>query len=417
EYEVRRKDGTRFPARVVNSQLFDAEGGLRGYVGVSLDISERKKAEAALQESQERYRVLYEGSLDPIMILEPPHWGFTAANPAAVSAFGAREESEITALRPADLSPALQPDGCPSAEKAREAIDTALRDGGNFFEWTHQDLEGRTFPTTVLLTRMQVGARVWLTATVRDITKQREAEEVAWRRLLELAHAARVSTMGEMATQMAHELHQPLTAIRNYSSIATSMLPEAAPAPLREALNRLDQQARHVAELVRRIRAFVKKDGTEWKTLDLNATLQEVLDLIGRELKAHGAKLQTRWGKDLPPVCGNPTLIQQVTVNLLRNAGEALGEIRDTGRPHRISLETKLDSGWVEVIVKDTGPGLPADPEEVFIPFRSAKEGGMGMGLRISRSIVEKHGGALWAENNAEGGATFRFTLPVENSE
>ncbi|MFA9460907.1 PAS domain-containing sensor histidine kinase [Thiohalorhabdus sp. Cl-TMA] len=416
EYAVRRKDGTRFPARVVNTKLRDSAGEPLGYVGVSLDITAFKRAESALQESEARYRALYERSRDAIMIWDASNSRFTAANPATLAMFGAREEADITALDPEALSPVRQPDGRSSAAKARELIDMALESGGHFFEWTHRRLDGTLFPATVQLTRMELDGRVWLKATVRDITEQRRAEETAWRRLLELAHVARISTMGEMATQMAHELHQPLTAVRNYSSIARSLLAEDAPPPVREALERLDHQARHAAQLVRRVRDFVRQPGCQWDNFDFNAVLEEVLILAGLELEAHGAELEARWGEDLPPVWGCAILIQQVALNLLRNAAEALGELADPDRPRRIILETRRRPGGVEMAVHDTGPGLGADPEVVFTPFWTSKTGGMGMGLRISRSILEQHGSTLRAESGREGGATFRFTLPVREA-
>ena len=137
----------------------------------------RKQQEDALRESEARHRLLFDGSRDAMMTMAPPSWKFTSGNPAALEMFGARDAAEFTALGPWDVSPERQPDGSPSADKAREAIETALREGSLFFEWTHRRLDGADFPATVLITRMEMAGQAFLQATVRDITAQKQAEE------------------------------------------------------------------------------------------------------------------------------------------------------------------------------------------------------------------------------------------------
>lgn len=141
------------------------------------ETKERKRAELAVKESEKKYKLLYESSRDAIMILEPPNWQFSAGNPATVKMFGANDEKEFTSKTPYELSPEYQPDGKPSMEKALEMINTAMREGSHFFEWTHKRINGEEFPATVLLTKVKLGEKEFLQATVRDITEFKKVEE------------------------------------------------------------------------------------------------------------------------------------------------------------------------------------------------------------------------------------------------
>ncbi len=175
------KDGSIRVLETSLSFIRDKEGNPTGIYGLSRDVTERKQAEEALRESEERYRYLFDGSRDALMTLGPPLWRFTAGNPAACAMFGAGTEAEFTELGPWKLSPERQPDGRPSAEKAAEMIATAMREGSHFFEWTHKKLNGEDFPCTVLLTRIELAGQAFLQATVRDITERKQAEEAVLR--------------------------------------------------------------------------------------------------------------------------------------------------------------------------------------------------------------------------------------------
>jgi PAS domain S-box-containing protein len=181
-----RKDGWTIWCEVSCNGMFDAGGVFAGIVGVTRDISERRQAEEALRESEEKHRLLFEASQDAMMTLEPPSWKFTSGNAATLKMFGAKDEEQFVMLGPCEFSPERQPDGRASSEKARQMIETAMRTGSHFFEWTHRRLNGEVFPATVLLSRIKSGERTFLQGTVRDITESKRAEEALQRHAEEL---------------------------------------------------------------------------------------------------------------------------------------------------------------------------------------------------------------------------------------
>jgi PAS domain S-box-containing protein len=177
EYTLLTKDGQEFPAELSACLIRDASGNPLSFVAITKDITERKRSEEALLDSEERHRVLFESSRDAIMTLEPPTWNFTTGNPATLEMFKVKNEEEFTSKGPENLSPERQPDGRSSAEKAKEMIETAMRNGSKFFEWTHKRINGEDFFATVLLSRVVQGGKVFLQATVRDITMQKQLEK------------------------------------------------------------------------------------------------------------------------------------------------------------------------------------------------------------------------------------------------
>jgi PAS domain S-box-containing protein len=205
EMEKQTPDGTRY-YRIVATPLTDLEGRVTAAVQMVEDVTERKHTGEALRTSEERFRVLFESSRDAIMTLEPPTWGFTSGNPATVEMFRAKSAEDFIAYGPGDLSPERQPDGRASAEKAKEMIETAMREGSNFFEWTHMRIGGEEFPATVLLTRMEFAGKAILQATVRDIAAQKSAERDLRRSKEELEQSnTQLESAVDRANQMAVE--------------------------------------------------------------------------------------------------------------------------------------------------------------------------------------------------------------------
>jgi signal transduction histidine kinase len=255
----------------------------------------------------------------------------------------------------------------------------------------------------------------------RELDRQRTAELRAKAALqsrdAEMAHLLRVSAMGEMAAQLAHELTQPLGAIANYAAGCRRRL-EATPgqpAELIGAVDRIGREALRAGEIIRRLRGFVRKAEPRRAPVDVNALVREVAELVDGEARERGVAIDLSLQPALPDVDADAVEIEQVLINLARNALEAMQE--SPGDTPTLTVATRLqDAALVEVIVRDTGPGLANGTEVIFEPFHTTKPNGLGMGLAISRTIVESHGGTLAALPNPIRGATFRFTLPAKIS-
>jgi two-component system sensor histidine kinase DctS len=251
-----------------------------------------------------------------------------------------------------------------------------------------------------------------------DITEKRKVEEKEKQRVLELAHVSRLSTMGEMATQIAHELNQPLSAINTYSDACLYMLqslPEANP-DLTSALRGIKHQAQRSGDIIRGLRNFVSKGELQKSTTDINAIIQSVINLATSELHRNKVEVNYSLDENLPLIITEKILIEQVVLNLVRNAIDAMAEANSLTRV--VHIHTLLNSeGMIEVRIMDTGPGMEASQiEHIFNAFVTSKPHGigMGMGLPISRTIIEAHGGKLFALSEINKGATFIFTLPLK---
>jgi C4-dicarboxylate-specific signal transduction histidine kinase len=250
-----------------------------------------------------------------------------------------------------------------------------------------------------------------------DVTRRHAAEDRQREQEEKLGLTSRLVTMGEMASSLAHELNQPLTAIANYcmglsARIRTRQRSGQPPEPdeTLEALGKTAAQAERAGMVIRRIREFVKRSEPERRPCEAAAIIDETLGLAEIEARKHGIRIAVDLAPALPTLLADPILVEQVLLNLIRNALEAMqGQRR---RELRVGVSLRAD--WVEFSVSDTGPGLSAEAAaKLFEPFFTTKQEGMGMGLNICRSIVESHQGRLWTEPAADGGCVFRFTLPV----
>jgi PAS domain S-box-containing protein len=382
------------------------------------EIADRKHAEEDLRSSEEKHRVIVEAASDAIVSIDD-NGTILFTNPATARIFG---------YHPAELIG--QPLTVLMPEFMRELHANGFRrylaTGRRHVNWQGTELtaerkNGQEFPVEVSFGELTRDGHREFTGFIRDISERKRAEDklrASERNLLmtqaELARVSRLTTMGELAASIAHEVNQPLTAVVNNSSACLRLLAnrDLEPEILRRALEEIVADGTRASSVLARIRAFIKKEPSEKNALDINEVIQEVLALAGRELKENQVLADHQLKTDLPSVLADRVQLQQVLLNLIMNGIEAMAVV--TNRPRLLRVQSQIDeSGDILVAVSDSGTGFGFDVDRVFTPFFTTKANGMGMGLSISRSLVESHGGRLWATPNSPHGAVFSFTLPT----
>jgi C4-dicarboxylate-specific signal transduction histidine kinase len=299
----------------------------------------------------------------------------------------------------------------------REMMDRARSGDGIDFEYEHRLLMPDHRVKYVSMAcegiRGQDGQLEYI-AAVQDVTQRRLSEEALAKARSELARVARITSLGALTASIAHEVNQPLSGIITNASTCLRML--AADPPnfdgARETARRTIRDGNRASEIITRLRALFVKKETATETVDLNEATREVIALLRSELQRSQVILRAELRDDLPHITGDRVQLQQVILNLLRNASDAMGAIND--RPRQLVIGTALDEDdRVRLTVQDAGVGFDAQAvDRIFEAFYTTKNDGMGIGLSVSRSIIESHHGRLWAEPNDGPGATFSFSIP-----
>jgi len=386
------------------------EPSLRALIACE-DIDDRKLEESARRYSEENYRVVVETASDAILSMDE---GGTIrfANPATEQIFGYKSSEligkSLTLLMPEFLRAAHE-----------RGLERYLATGQRHMNWQGSELtalrkNGQEFQVEVSFGDLDSGGHRVFTGFIRDISKRKQAEDRLKETELELARVSRLTTMGELSASIAHEVNQPLTAVTNNGNACLRLLADhnLEPEVLRRALKEMVADSTRASAIIARIRAFIMKTSAEKIQASINEVIQEGLALAGHRLQEHRVLVERQLTKDLPLVMADRVQLVQVLLNLIMNAIEAMSGI--TNRPRILWIQSKLnESGDVLVSVRDSGIGFSSEPDDVFTPFVTTKADGMGMGLPISRSLIEGHGGRLWGEPKRPHGAVFSFTLPV----
>ena len=298
-----------------------------------------------------------------------------------------------------------------------EKMAENARNGGEDFEWQHRllmpDQTVKYMHSVAHAIRTRDG-QLEYSAVIQDVTERRRSQEALDKARADLAHMSKLTVMGEMAASIAHEVNQPLTAVTNNGSACLRLLArhDLEEGVLRRVLEEIVADGTRASAVIARIRAFIKKGPFERNALDINEVIREVLALASHEIYENRVSLDRHLTTDLPLVLADRVQLQQVLLNLIMNGIEAMAALTD--RPRSLGIRSRTDeSGDVLVAVSDCGAGFGSEMERVFTPFFTTKANGMGMGLSISRSLVESHGGRLWASPNSPHGAVFTFTLPA----
>lgn len=405
---VRRGDGVHW-LRARGGPVGD--GAARRLSGVVFDIDPQKRVEEALRTREEHLRSILDTVPDAMIVID--EWGVIQLFSRAAERMFGYPENHAIGRNVKTLMP--EPDSTRHdgyLGRYRETGDRRIIGVGRIVSGRRAD--GSTFPMHLSVGEMNSGGQRYFTGFIRDLTEQQRTEASLQQLQSELVHVSRLSAMGEMASALAHELNQPLAAISNYMKGSRRLLagsPDPNAARIESALDKAAEQAIRAGNIIRRLRDFVLRGESERRVESVAKLLEEAaaLGLVGAREAGVLLKFELDPANDL--VVADRVQIQQVLVNLLRNAMEAMAE---SARRELFVTNARVADSMIEIAVADTGPGLPDEVlANLFQPFFTTKEAGMGVGLSISRTIVEAHGGQMRAETNAAGGASFRFTLPA----
>ena len=379
------------------------------------EMEERKRSDEALRASEARFRLLFDHAMDAFFLLDT-ELNVVDVNRQACDGLGYSRE-ELVGMHPRRFDAKLD-------ERSIDLAAARIAKGETItFETLHRRRDGSIFPVEIRTRTFLRGEQHLYLALARDISDHKLAEQTvrAKDRALqdvraELARVSRVTTLGELTASIAHEVNQPLAAMVANAAAVIRWL--AADPPQTEkaarALQSISDDGRRAGEVIKRIRALVQRRPTYMCPISVNDAVADVIALAQQELRSNGVVLSRLLSEDLPPVLGDRIQLQQVLLNLVVNAIEAMGAVKD--RPRELTISSGRDGpGGVLVQVRDTGPGLEQEEADyLFEAFYTTKSDGLGIGLSISRSIIEAHGGQLSAVRNAPHGAIFRFTLPVQ---
>ena len=423
QVRVRRKSGALFDARLYVSPLIDARGQQTGWMTSMTDITEPNRIREQLSASHERFTIVLEALDASVSVAPLGSEELLFANKLYRQWFGSQTVGHLQLVAQAGVLPSTSASGADDEDGLMglpadsltsahsENAEIYLPDLGKWLEVRSRYLSW-------------VDGRLAQMVIATDITPRRQAEEQAARQTERAQSVSRLITMGEMASSVAHELNQPLTAINNYCSGIISRIHsgQITQETLLTALEKTAHQAQRAGQIIQRIRDFVKKSEPNRQLADVASMVAEAVELADIELRRHNVRLTHHVAARLPPVMADSILIEQVLINLMKNAAESIAQARrpPAGRSVELRVVPKQVDGQevVEFSVQDTGQGLAAEVlERLFEAFFSTKQEGMGMGLNLCRSIVESHQGRMQAQNLYNGsevtGCRFSFWLPL----
>jgi protein-histidine pros-kinase len=408
-----RKDRTTFWCYATVSSFEHPEHGMV-WISVHTDISERKRMQEELIQSEEKYRTLYESSSDAIMMLDEK--GFFDCNTAALRIFGYSEKEDFLKMRPSEVSPPYQPDSTDSLTSSNNKIAEAFREGTNFFEWVHRRKNGEDFPAEVLLTEFQLGGKQVLQSTVRDITQRKKAEEIiSENQRLVLAGKAK----SEFLAIMSHELRTPLNAIIGFSELMNSNMQSEMNEKQKRYMENILTAGKNLLGLVDSILDLSRVEAGKMEIfiekISVHGTINDTLSPLKEKAAKQNIILKNDLDPQLDTIETDTQKFKHILTNLLSNAIKFSKPDGGT-----VTIRTKKEGDMAKFSVSDTGIGImEKNMGRLFKTFEqldtgsTRKYGGTGLGLVVSKKLVELISGSITAESRYGEGSTFTFTLPV----
>ena len=402
EHRLLMPDGSVKYLHVIARASGHSSGSLE-YVGAVTDVSQRKKAE-------QRFRGLLESAPDAMIVMNGQ--GRVVLVNAQVEKLFGYQRDELLGQEVEILVPEQFRDRHPQ-HRDEFFAQPRVRPMGQGLQLYGRRKDGTEFPVEISLSPLETEEGTLVSGAVRDLTERTRAEEALRQAKADLAHVNRVTTMGELTASLAHEIKQPIAAAITDANTCVRWLGREQPdlAEAREAASRIIKDATRAADIISRVRLLFEKGTAQKELVDINEVIREMIVLLGSEANRHSISIRVDLAEDLPKVMADRVQLQQVFMNLMLNGIDAMKGI--TGGGELTIQSQRGENEQLVVSVSDTGVGLPAEQaDQIFNAFFTTKPHGTGMGLRISRSIVESHGGRLWAADNSPRGARFYFTLP-----
>jgi two-component system sensor kinase FixL len=411
-YRYRHKEGHYIWLETTSRVIRDKDGKAIEIICVSRDVTEREEAQRAMR----RLARVVEASSDMIMFCNHQTHKLTYLNESAYHTLGTEKDKPSVYY----LDQLFAPD----------ILDTLVRDA-----LSHASIHGVWYGSIPMQLPQQLNRVAEIREVIvhrnrrednqidyysiigRDITLRRQAEEEAKRHQLELAHMSRLLSVSEMATGLAHEVNQPLATILNYCHGTERRLEEGVDDPVAtvsSSMKLIMKQAKRASDIIKRMRAFVRKTEQQRLEFSINESCKEVSGFLYQEALDHNITFDLNMAANMPPLVADKVQIEQVLLNLMRNAIEAYNDCNKAFRP--VIITTHTTEGYIHVTVEDKAKGISTEGlEKLFEPFYTSKSTGLGMGLSISRTIIETHGGQLWAESDGETGTHFYLKLPLRD--